>query len=143
MISSFYVQMNGSLGSGAASNSSNPSTPATAAQDPHHQQQQQQHQDGVPHARLGPPPPPPDSDLQDLSLEIERERQEYLEKSQNLREQLRTLKTEIEDLKVDGQASVLDRLHREQAEQGETKYSTIQKVKRGSTQSRVAFFEEL
>ncbi len=27
--------------------------------------------------------------------------------------------------------------------QGDTKYSTIQKVKRGSMQSRVAFFEEL
>jgi merlin protein len=37
----------------------------------------------------------------------------------------------------------LDIVHLERQEQGNTKYSTIQKVKRGSTQSRVAFFEEL
>ena len=83
------------------------------------------------------------SDLQDLSLEIEKERQEYLEKSKHLQEQLKTLKTEIDDLKVDEKVSVLDQLHQEQQESGDNKYSTIQKVKRGSTQSRVAFFEEL
>jgi hypothetical protein len=44
---------------------------------------------------------------------------------------------------VDEKGSVLDQLHKEQQEQGENKYSTIQKVKRGSTQSRVEFFEEL
>ena len=85
----------------------------------------------------------PYSDLQDLSLEIEKERQEYLEKSKHLQEQLKTLKTEIDDLKVDEKVSVLDQLHQEQQESGDNKYSTIQKVKRGSTQSRVAFFEEL
>jgi len=58
-----------------------------------------------------------------------------------LQEQLRTLKLDIEELKVED--SALDAYHREQAEQGDTKYSTIQKVKRGSMQSRVAFFEEL
>ena len=84
-----------------------------------------------------------ESDMQDLSLEIEKERHEYLEKSKTLQEQLRTLKSEIDELKVDEKVSVLDQLHREQAEQGDTKYSTIQKVKRGSMQSRVAFFEEL
>jgi merlin protein len=84
-----------------------------------------------------------ESDLQDLSLEIERERHEYLEKSKHLQEQLKTLKNEIEELKVDDKVSVLDQLHKEQQEQGDTKYSTIQKVKRGSMQSRVAYFEEL
>ncbi len=82
-------------------------------------------------------------DLQDLSLEIEKERHEYLEKSKHLQEQLKTLKSEIEELKVDDRVSVLDQLHKEQQESGDNKYSTIQKVKRGSTQSRVAFFEEL
>ena len=85
----------------------------------------------------------PTSDLQDLSLEIEKEKQDYLEKSKHLQEQLKTLKTEIDDLKVDERVSVLDHLHQEQQESGDNKYSTIQKVKRGSTQSRVAFFEEL
>lgn len=84
-----------------------------------------------------------DSELQDLSLEIEREKLEYLEKSRHLQEQLKTLKIEIDELKVEGQSSRLDQFHQEQQEQGENKYSTIQKVKRGSMQSRVAFFEEL
>ena len=84
-----------------------------------------------------------ESELQDLSLELEKERHEYLEKSKNLQEQLRTLKHEIEDLKDNDKVSTLDQLHQEQQQQGDTKYSTIQKVKRGSMQSRVAIFEEL
>jgi len=84
-----------------------------------------------------------ENDMEALSLEIERERFEYLEKSKHLQDQLHTFKSEIEDLKVDDKVTVLDKLHTEQQQQGDTKYSTIQKVKRGSTQSRVAFFEEL
>ena len=42
---------------------------------------------------------------------IEKERQEYLEKSKHLQEQLKTLKTEIDDLKVDEKVSVLDQLY--------------------------------
>ncbi|CAB4070018.1 NF2 [Lepeophtheirus salmonis] len=84
-----------------------------------------------------------ESDMDQLSLEIERERFEYLEKSKHLQEQLKTLKSEIEELKVDDKTSPLDAIHRELFEQGDNKYSTIQKVKRGSTTSRVAFFEEL
>eukprot|EP00096_Caligus_rogercresseyi_P002211 TRINITY_DN1428_c0_g1_i2.p1 TRINITY_DN1428_c0_g1~~TRINITY_DN1428_c0_g1_i2.p1 ORF type:complete len:514 (-),score=225.17 TRINITY_DN1428_c0_g1_i2:395-1936(-) len=84
-----------------------------------------------------------ESDMDQLSLEIERERFEYLEKSKHLQEQLKTLKSEIEDLKVDEKTSPLDAIHQELLEQGDNKYSTIQKVKRGSTTSRVAFFEEL
>ena len=82
-------------------------------------------------------------DLGQLSLEIEKERHEYLEKSKHLNEQLRTLKDEIDKLKVDEKMTILDNIHREQQDQGNTKYSTIQKVKRGSAHSRVAFFEEL
>ena len=82
-------------------------------------------------------------ELENLSLEIEREKQEYWEKSKHLQEQLKSLKSEIEELKVDEKMSVLDQLHQEQIEMGDNKYSTIQKVKRGSMQSRVAFFEKL
>ena len=84
-----------------------------------------------------------EADLGQLSLEIERERHEYLEKSKHLNQQLQTLKGEIDALKVDDKMTVLDILHKEQQEQGDNKYSTIQKVKRGSATSRVAFFEEL
>jgi hypothetical protein len=84
-----------------------------------------------------------DGDLGQLSLEIEKERNEYMEKSKLLVEQLKALKNEIDELKVEDKMTPLDIVHLERQEQGNTKYSTIQKVKRGSTQSRVAFFEEL
>lgn len=84
-----------------------------------------------------------DRDLGQLSLEIEKERNEYMEKSKLLVEQLKALKNEIDELKVEDKMTPLDLVHLERQEQGNTKYSTIQKVKRGSTQSRVAFFEEL
>ena len=84
-----------------------------------------------------------DGDLGQLSLEIEKERHEYMEKSKLLVEQLKALKNEIDELKVEDKMTPLDLVHLERQEQGTTKYSTIQKVKRGSTQSRVAFFEEL
>lgn len=84
-----------------------------------------------------------DTDLSQLSLEIEKERHEYQEKSRHLHEQLEALKNEIDELKVDENMTVLDNIHREQQDEGTTKYSTIQKVKRGTTTSRVAFFEEL
>jgi len=84
-----------------------------------------------------------DGDLGQLSLEIEKERHEYMEKSKLLVEQLAALKNEIDELKVEEKMTPLDLVHVERTEQGNTKYSTIQKAKRGSTQSRVAFFEEL
>lgn len=74
---------------------------------------------------------------------FEREKFAYLEKSKYLQDQLETFKSDIEDLKRDDKLSELDKIHRQQKDQGETKYSTIQKVKRGSASSRVAFFEEL
>ncbi|KAL0099401.1 hypothetical protein PUN28_020143 [Cardiocondyla obscurior] len=84
-----------------------------------------------------------DGDVDQLSLEIERERSDYLEKSKHLQEQLRELRSEIEDLKVGEKQSELDQLHEEQVRLGENKYSTLKKVKSGSTKARVAFFEEL
>merc|ERR1711879_405078 len=74
---------------------------------------------------------------------FEREKFAYMEKSKNLQDQLETLKSDIEDLKRDDKITELDKIHRQQQHQGDNKYSTIQKVKRGSTSSRVAFFEEL
>ncbi|CDQ90645.1 unnamed protein product, partial [Oncorhynchus mykiss] len=66
------------------------------------------------------PPPPPeggdlalgsgsmridfkDSDMKRLSMEIERERLEYVEKSKHLQDQLKELKSEIESLKLEEQ----------------------------------------
>uniref|UniRef100_A0A8C9XVL2 NF2, moesin-ezrin-radixin like (MERLIN) tumor suppressor b n=1 Tax=Sander lucioperca TaxID=283035 RepID=A0A8C9XVL2_SANLU len=42
-----------------------------------------------------------DSDMKRLSMEIERERLEYMEKSKHLQDQLKELKTEIESLKLE------------------------------------------
>ncbi|XP_050446736.1 merlin isoform X2 [Cataglyphis hispanica] len=84
-----------------------------------------------------------DGDVDQLSLEIEKERSDYWEKSKNLQEQLRELRSEIEVLKVGEKQSELDQLHEEQVRLGENKYSTLKKVKSGSTKARVAFFEEL
>ena len=84
-----------------------------------------------------------EADLSQLSLEIEKERTEYQEKSRHLQEQLDAFRHEIDELKVDDNVTTMDRLHRENQDQGNNKYSTIQKVKRGTTQSRVEIFEEL
>ncbi|KAK5638248.1 hypothetical protein RI129_012543 [Pyrocoelia pectoralis] len=82
-------------------------------------------------------------DVDQLSLEIEKERVDYLEKSKHLQNQLRELRSEIAVLKVGEKQSELDQLHDEQVKLGENKYSTLRKSKSGSTKSRVAFFEEL
>ncbi|XP_025831027.1 merlin [Agrilus planipennis] len=82
-------------------------------------------------------------DADQLSLEIEKERVDYLEKSKHLQNQLRELRSEIAVLKVGDRQSELDQLHDEQVKLGENKYSTLKKSKSGSTKSRVAFFEEL
>uniref|UniRef100_A0A3P8WM15 NF2, moesin-ezrin-radixin like (MERLIN) tumor suppressor b n=1 Tax=Cynoglossus semilaevis TaxID=244447 RepID=A0A3P8WM15_CYNSE len=71
-------------------------------------------------AAYSPPPAPPeasdssyesmpsrldfkDSDMKRLSMEIERERLEYMEKSKHLQDQLKELKSEIESLKLEEQ----------------------------------------
>lgn len=68
-------------------------------------------------------------DLDPLTLEIEKERVEYLEKSRNLQEQLRDLKKEIEGLKLEEKQTSYDVIHQEQVQSGENKYSTLRKVR--------------
>jgi merlin len=70
-------------------------------------------------------------------------RVEYLTKSKQVQNQLRELRSEIELLKLDENVCPLDDISAEQIRMGETKYSTLRKVKSGSTKARVAFFEEL
>lgn len=85
----------------------------------------------------------PDNEMVQLSLEIEKEKVDYLEKSKHLQNQLRDLKSEIEILKIGEKQSELDMFHEEQVKLGENKYSTLKKVRSGSTKARVAFFEDL
>ncbi|XP_018596058.1 merlin isoform X1 [Scleropages formosus] len=84
-----------------------------------------------------------DTDMKRLSMEIEKEKVEYLEKSKHLQEQLNELKTEIESLKLKERETPLDILHNENAERGTSKQSNFKKLTLQSTKSRVAFFEEL
>ncbi|XP_043834407.1 merlin isoform X3 [Dromiciops gliroides] len=84
-----------------------------------------------------------DTDMKRLSMEIEKEKVEYMEKSKHLQEQLNELKTEIEALKLKERETALDLLHNENADRGGSKHNTIKKLTLQSTKSRVAFFEEL
>lgn len=83
------------------------------------------------------------TDMDTLSREIEKERIEYMEKSKNLHDQLKELKSEIEVLKVEDKQSLFDVLHEQNVNRGENKYSTLGKVKMGSAKARVQFYEEL
>lgn len=51
-----------------------------------------------------------------------------MEKSKNLHDQLKELKSEIEVLKVEDKQSLLDVLHEQNVNRGENKYSTLGKV---------------
>ncbi|KAF0302001.1 Merlin [Amphibalanus amphitrite] len=84
-----------------------------------------------------------DTNMDQLNLEIEKERVEYLQKSKHLQEQLKEMRTEIEVLKIGENQTLYDHIHDEQVNLGENKYSTFKKTKEGSARSRVAFFEEL
>ncbi|KAM5187208.1 merlin isoform 3-T3 [Callospermophilus lateralis] len=86
-----------------------------------------------------------DTDMKRLSMEIEKEKVEYMEKSKHLQEQLNELKTEIEALKLKERETTLDILHNENSDRGGTssKHNTIKKLTLQSAKSRVAFFEEL
>lgn len=94
-------------------------------------------------------PDEPDPHIHRLSLEIERERVEYLAKSKHLQQQLDELRCEFSVLRVEPAAPALqplqrmDRLHEAQARAGDDKYSTLRRLKQGSTKTRVAFYEEL
>ncbi|NWS46492.1 MERL protein, partial [Probosciger aterrimus] len=69
-----------------------------------------------------------DTDMKRLSMEIEKEKVEYMEKSKHLQEQLNELKTEIEALKLKERETALDILHNENASRGNSKHNTIKKV---------------
>ncbi|KAF5894636.1 merlin, partial [Clarias magur] len=68
-----------------------------------------------------------DTDMKRLSMEIEKEKVEYMEKSKHLQEQLNELKTEIESLKLKERETQLDILHNENAERGTSKQSNFKK----------------
>uniref|UniRef100_A0A8C7HPX1 NF2, moesin-ezrin-radixin like (MERLIN) tumor suppressor n=2 Tax=Oncorhynchus TaxID=8016 RepID=A0A8C7HPX1_ONCKI len=76
-----------------------------------------------------------DTDMKRLSMEIEKEKVEYMEKSKHLQEQLNELKTEIESLKLKERETPLDILHNENTEKGTSKHSNFKKVRLRSTQS--------
>lgn len=65
-------------------------------------------------------------DLNEISLEIEKERTEYLAKSKQVQSQLKDLRSEIEMLKIS--ESEFDRINTEQLKLGENKYSTLKKA---------------
>uniref|UniRef100_A0A8C6WSY4 Neurofibromin 2a (merlin) n=1 Tax=Neogobius melanostomus TaxID=47308 RepID=A0A8C6WSY4_9GOBI len=69
-----------------------------------------------------------DTDMKRLSMEIEKEKVEYMEKSKHLQEQLNELKTEIESLKLKERETPLDIIHNQNAEQGTSKHSNFKKV---------------
>ncbi|XP_054075408.1 merlin isoform X4 [Rissa tridactyla] len=69
-----------------------------------------------------------DTDMKRLSMEIEKEKVEYMEKSKHLQEQLNELKTEIEALKLKERETALDILHNENASRGNSKHNTIKKA---------------
>ncbi|XP_051960908.1 NF2, moesin-ezrin-radixin like (MERLIN) tumor suppressor a [Xyrauchen texanus] len=84
-----------------------------------------------------------DTDMKRLSMEIEKEKVEYMEKSKHLQEQLNELKTEIESLKLKERETQLDILHNENTEKGNSKQSNFKKLTLQSTKSRVAAFQQL
>ncbi|KAK2845394.1 hypothetical protein Q7C36_010248 [Tachysurus vachellii] len=85
-----------------------------------------------------------DTDMKRLSMEIEKEKVEYMEKSKHLQEQLNELKTEIESLKLKERETHLDILHNENTERGTSKQSNFKKVglprDYPSTKARLPFF---
>jgi merlin protein len=80
-------------------------------------------------------------DISDISLEIEKERIEYLAKSKQVQSQLKGLRSEIEQLKIS--ETEFDRINAEQMRLNENKYSTLKKAMKSSTKHKVAFYEEL
>ncbi|XP_063696660.1 moesin/ezrin/radixin homolog 2 [Culicoides brevitarsis] len=83
------------------------------------------------------------NDINQLSLEIEKERIEYLSKARHVQSQLQDLRSEMELLKIMENQCTFDDIAAEQVKLGENKYSTLKKSGSGSTKARVAFFEDL
>lgn len=85
-----------------------------------------------------------DNEMEQITNEMERSHLEYLRKSKKqVQNQLQTLRSEIAPHKIEENQSNLDILSEAQIKAGENKYSTLKKLKSGSTKARVAFFEEL
>ncbi|KAI6656245.1 hypothetical protein LOD99_1578 [Oopsacas minuta] len=78
-----------------------------------------------------------------LKFQIQNDQIEYFTKSSYLYEQMKMLRIQMESLKIPEMMSICDIQHEEKFVKGETKYSTINKVKEGTTRNRIAFFEEL
>jgi merlin protein len=66
------------------------------------------------------------SDINEISLEIEKERTEYILKSKLVQSQLKDLRSEIEMLKIS--ESEFDRINNDQLKSGDNKYSTLKKA---------------
>ncbi|KAH8298591.1 hypothetical protein KR018_002359 [Drosophila ironensis] len=85
-----------------------------------------------------------DNEMEQITNEMERNHLEYLRKSKKqVQNQLQTLRSEIAPHKIEENQSNLDILSEAQIKAGQNKYSTLKKLKSGSTMARVAFFEEL
>ncbi|KAF4077412.1 hypothetical protein AMELA_G00207700 [Ameiurus melas] len=81
-----------------------------------------------------------DSDMKRLSMEIERERLEYMEKSKHLQDQLKELKSEIESLKLEEQQQQAGLYNlRGYAEQPYIPHSN----RNSAYMTQMAFFEEV
>ena len=63
-----------------------------------------------------------------------------MEKSKNLHQQLKDLKSEIEVLKVEEKQTHLDRLHEEKSEAGDNKFITLQKVNSPFLKKKIGIF---
>ena len=83
------------------------------------------------------------SKIADLKHKIEQDQINYIVKSSYLNEQMTLLRQQMESLKIREMMSLSDIQHEEKVGKGENKYSTINKVKEGTTKNRIAFFEEL
>lgn len=84
-----------------------------------------------------------DNDVEKMTQELERESLVCQEKSKNLQNQLKELKSEIQVFKAQDKVTPFDRIHEQNVNRGDTKYSTLKKTKSGTTKARVSFFEAL
>ncbi|XP_069768174.1 NF2, moesin-ezrin-radixin like (MERLIN) tumor suppressor b isoform X2 [Narcine bancroftii] len=86
-----------------------------------------------------------DTDMKRLSMEIERERVEYMEKSKHLQEQLKELKTEIEALKLEERHANMGIPSTETMEFSDNAYTPLSNLNLQSVtaKTQVAFLEEL
>ncbi|XP_003457573.1 NF2, moesin-ezrin-radixin like (MERLIN) tumor suppressor b [Oreochromis niloticus] len=87
-----------------------------------------------------------DSDMKRLSMEIERERLEYMEKSKHLQDQLKELKSEIESLKLEEQQqqqASLYNMHSEARGYIQEPIYIAHSNRNSAYMSQMAYFEEV